>query len=112
MNLMLLEAAADQAAEANNWLVMLMQFAPLVLMFVVFYFLLIRPQRKKDKEAQNMRNNIQVGDEIVTAGGIVGRVVSVREDTLVVETGGERSKVRIKRWAVQSNQTIHDETSN
>lgn len=59
-----------------------------------------------------MRNNIQVGDEIVTAGGIVGRVVSVREDTLVVETGGERSKVRIKRWAVQSNQTIHDETSN
>lgn len=112
MNLMLLEAAADQAAEANNWLVMLMQFAPLVLIFVVFYFLLIRPQRKKDKEAQNMRNNIQVGDEIVTAGGIVGRVVSVREDTLVVETGGERSKVRIKRWAVQSNQTIHDETSN
>ena len=112
MNLMLLEAAADQAAEANNWLVMLMQFAPLVLFFVVFYFLLIRPQRKKDKEAQNMRNNIQVGDEIVTAGGIVGRVVSVREDTLVVETGGERSKVRIKRWAVQSNQTIHDETSN
>lgn len=112
MNLMLLEAAADQAAEANNWLVMLMQFALLVLIFVVFYFLLIRPQRKKDKEAQNMRNNIQVGDEIVTAGGIVGRVVSVREDTLVVETGGERSKVRIKRWAVQSNQTIHDETSN
>ena len=112
MNLMLLEAAADQAAEANNWLVMLMQYAPLVLIFVVFYFLLIRPQRKKDKEAQNMRNNIQVGDEIVTAGGIVGRVVSVREDTLVVETGGERSKVRIKRWAVQSNQTIHDETSN
>lgn len=112
MNLMLLEAAADQAAEANNWLVMLMQFAPPVLIFVVFYFLLIRPQRKKDKEAQNMRNNIQVGDEIVTAGGIVGRVVSVREDTLVVETGGERSKVRIKRWAVQSNQTIHDETSN
>lgn len=112
MNLMLLEAAADQAAGGNNWLVMLMQFAPLVLIFVVFYFLLIRPQRKKDKEAQNMRNNIQVGDEIVTAGGIVGRVVSVREDTLVVETGGERSKVRIKRWAVQANQTVHDETSN
>ena len=52
-----------------------------------------------------MRNNIQVGDEIVTAGGIVGRVVSVREDTLVVETGGERSKVRIKRWAVPVSYT-------
>ena len=112
MNLMLLETAADQAAEGSNWLVMLAQFAPLLLIFVVFYFLLIRPQRKKDKEAQNMRNNIQVGDEIVTAGGIVGRVVSVREDTLVIETGGERSKVRFKRWAVQSNQTVHAETSN
>ena len=69
---------------------------PLVLMVVVFYFLLIRPQKKKEKETQRMRNSIQVGDEIVTAGGIVGLVVSIKEDTVVIETGNDRSKVRIK----------------
>ena len=57
-----------------------------------------------------MRNNLQVGDEVITAGGIIGRVVSVREDTVVIETGGDRSKVRIKRWAIQSNETVHDDT--
>nr|WP_249295317.1 preprotein translocase subunit YajC [Fumia xinanensis] len=90
--------------------VMLIQLLPIVLIFVVMYFLLIRPQKKKEKQAQEMRNNLQVGDEVITAGGIIGRVVSVREDTVVVETGGDRSKVRIKRWAIQSVETIHDDT--
>jgi preprotein translocase subunit YajC len=84
---------------------------PLVLMVVVFYFLLIRPQKKKEKETQRMRNSIQVGDEIVTAGGIVGLVVSIKEDTVVIETGNDRSKVRIKRWAIQSNETVHDDVN-
>ena len=56
-----------------------------------------------------MRNNVQVGDEITTSGGIIGRVVSLREDTVVIETGSDRSKIRIKRWAIQSNETLHDE---
>lgn len=90
--------------------VMLIQLLPIVLIFVIMYFLLIRPQKKKEKEAQEMRNNLQVGDEVITAGGIIGRVVSVREDTVVIETGGDRSKVRIKRWAIQSNETVHDDT--
>jgi len=77
----------------------------------VFYFLLIRPQKKKEKETQRMRNSIQVGDEIVTAGGIVGLVVSIKEDTVVIETGNDRSKVRIKRWAIQSNETVHDDVN-
>ncbi|MBQ4152839.1 MAG: preprotein translocase subunit YajC [Oscillospiraceae bacterium] len=94
---------------AGGWLAMLIQFAPMVLIFVVFYFLLIRPQKKREKETQNMRNSIQVGDEIVTAGGIIGRVVSIKEDNLVIETGNDRSKVRIKRWAIQTNETIHDD---
>ena len=55
-----------------------------------------------------MRNNLQVGDEVTTSGGIVGRVVSLREDTVVVETGSDRSKIRVKRWAIQSNETLHD----
>lgn len=58
-----------------------------------------------------MRNSVQVGDEIVTVGGIVGIVVSIKEDTIVLETGSDRSKVRIKRWAIQSNSTIHDDSS-
>lgn len=84
---------------------------PFILMIAVFYFLLIRPQKKKEKQTQQMRNNIQVGDEIITAGGIVGIVVSIREDALVLETAGDRSKIRIKRWAVQSNETVHDDTN-
>ena len=80
-----------------------------VAIIAIIYFLLIRPQKKRDKETQNMRNNIQVGDEIVTAGGIIGRVVSIKEDNVVIETGNDRSKVRIKRWAIQSNETVHDD---
>lgn len=102
-------ASGAAVGGAGAWLAMLIQFAPLVLIFVVFYFLLIRPQKKREKETQNMRNSLQVGDEIVTAGGIIGRVVSIKEDNVVIETGSDRSKVRIKRWAIQSNETIHDD---
>lgn len=87
---------------------MLVSLLPMILIFVVFYFILIRPQKKREKEAQQMRNNLQVGDEVTTMGGIVGRVVSLREDTVVIETGSDRAKIRIKRWAVQSNETLHD----
>lgn len=109
--LSVLAAAADSAADTqgNATLAMVMQFGVIILIFVIMYFLLIRPQKKKEKEAQEMRNNLQVGDEVITVGGIIGRVVSVREDTVVIETGGDRSKIRVKRWAIQSNETIHDD---
>lgn len=93
----------------NDMLVMLTQMLPLIAVLVVMYFLMIRPQKKKEKKTQEMRNNLQVGDEVTTIGGIIGRVVSLREDTLLIETGSDRSKIRIKRWAVQSCETIHDE---
>ena len=82
---------------------------PLALMVAVFYFFLIRPQKKREKQTQQMQNSLQVGDEIVTTGGIVGIVVSIKEDTVVLETANDRSKIRIKRWAIASNETIHDE---
>ena len=85
----------------------LLTFVPLIL---IFYFMLIRPQRKKEKNTQKMRNSLQVGDEIVTIGGVVGIVVSIKEDTIVIETGNDRSKLRIKRWAIQTNETIHDDS--
>ncbi|NMA79729.1 MAG: preprotein translocase subunit YajC [Clostridiales bacterium] len=78
-------------------------------MVAVFYFFLIRPQKKREKQTQQMQSNLQVGDEIVTTGGIVGIVVSIKEDTVVLETANDRSKIRIKRWAIASNETIHDE---
>ena len=78
----------------------------MVLLFAVMYFILIRPQKKKDKEAKAMQSSLQVGDEIVTIGGIVGLVVQVNEDTIVIETTGNRNKIRLKNWAVQENLTM------
>lgn len=78
---------------------------PIVLMFIVFYFLLVRPQKKREQEVQKMREAIEVGDEVVTIGGIIGRVVSIKEDTLVIESSAERSKLRMARWAIQQNNT-------
>ena len=75
-----------------------------VIIMVAFYFILIRPQSKKQKEEENMRNNLEIGDEIITIGGIVGRVVSINDDTesMGIETGADRTKIRIKKWALSS----------
>ena len=71
----------------------------------VFYFILIRPQSKQKKKEEEMRNTIEVGDTIVTIGGIVGKVVSVKDEDLVIETGADRNKLKLKKWAVGSNET-------
>ena len=75
----------------------------IVAMIAIFYFLLIRPQRKRDKEAKQMMESLKVGDKIVTIGGIYGKVISLKEDTLVFETGatGNTSTVKISRSAVR-----------
>ena len=72
-----------------------------VRMVAVLYFVLWRPQRKKEKTATELRNSWEVGDEVTTIGGTVGRVVSLKEDTFVLETAGDRSRMRFKRWAIQ-----------
>ena len=77
----------------------------------VFYFAMIRPQSKRRKKEEAMRKSVEIGDEITTIGGICGRVVSLKEDdTLVIETGADRAKIKIKAWAVGSNDTIKDTT--
>ena len=76
---------------------MLATFIPLILMIVIFYFLLIRPQKKRDKEVQKMRENIEIADEIVTIGGIIGRVVSIKDDTVVIETASDQSSRRRRK---------------
>jgi preprotein translocase subunit YajC len=71
-------------------------------MVAIFYFMAIRPQKKQEKEALNMRNSLQVGDEITTIGGIIGRVVSIKDETLVLETTRDCTKIRILKSAVRS----------
>ena len=79
-----------------------------VVIFAALYFLMIRPQKKKQKEEQRMRENVRVGDEITTIGGICGRILNIKEDTFVIETSVDRSKLVIKKWALQSCDTVHD----
>lgn len=82
----------------------LLNIAMIVVFMSVMYFFMVRPTSKKRKQEQAMRDNIQVGDEIVTIGGIVGRVVSLKDDaqTLIIETGADRSKIKVKKWAIAS----------
>lgn len=81
------------------------------LIFGAMYFIFIRPNRKKQKEEQKMRENLQVGDEIITIGGIYGRVISLKEDTMVIESKADHSKLTIARWALQQNLTVHDDVA-
>ncbi len=74
----------------------------LVVMLLIFYFFLIRPQKKQEKETNAMRNSLMVGDEITTIGGIIGRVVSIKDETCVIETSRDCTKIRILKSAVKS----------
>ena len=73
----------------------------IVVMFVALYFFMIRPQKKQEKQVNDMRNSLQVGDEITTIGGIIGKIVSIKEETVTIETGRDGSKIRILRSAVR-----------
>ncbi len=108
MNFNLL-AAADTAAGGSMMGGTIGMVIYIVLIIGIFYFLMIRPQRKKQKEEKQMRENLQVGDEIVTIGGIHGRVISLKEDTMVIESISDHSKLTFARWALQSNLTVHDD---
>ena len=102
--------AADAAAQATAtgeplpWYAGLLNSGvlPIIIIILVFYFVLIRPENKRKKETANMRNNIKAGDEITTIGGIVGRVTNVRDDELTIETGNDRNKLRVKKWSISS----------
>ena len=72
----------------------------LVVMVVFFYFFMIRPQKKQEREFNDMLNNLQPGDEITTKGGIIGKVVSIKEETMVIETTRDRTKIRLLKSAV------------
>ena len=94
----------------QEYLAIFGQFAPLVILIVVFYFLLIRPQRKRDKAEREMRNSIVVGDEISTIGGFIGRVVNIKDDVLIIESSNDRTKLKIYRWAIRGKEAPATET--
>ncbi len=97
MQLFLTDAAAGNAgAQGVATIVML------VAMVAIFYFFMYRPQKKQEKEANDMRNSLKVGDEITTIGGIIGKVVSIKEETCMIETGRDGTKIRILKNAVKS----------
>ena len=78
----------------------------IVVFFLVFYFVAIRPQKKQEKQINEMRNQLMVGDEITTIGGIIGKIISIKEETVMIETGHDRTKIRILKSAVR-NVDVH-----
>ena len=104
-SLFLLEQQAGQ--EGGGTLATLGMIGIWVLIFVAMYFILIRPQRKKQKEEDALRAGVEIGDDVTTIGGIVGKVIAIREDdeTFVLETGSDKIRIRFKKWAISSIDT-------
>lgn len=105
MNPILLQMAAGGAAASGQKGGSTSYIILMVVLLGVMYFMMIRPQKKRQKEEQEMRSSLEIGDEIITIGGIVGKVVTIREEDLVIETGADRTKMKIQRWAVNTNVT-------
>lgn len=103
-----LEAAATDAAAASGKVNAITTLVMLAAMIAVFYFFMYRPQKKQEKESNDMRNNLKVGDEVTTIGGVIGKIVSIKDETVTIETSNERNKIRILRSAVR-NVDVHAE---
>ncbi len=97
-------AGAEGAQQSGSFSMIIM----MVVLFAAMYFFTIRPQKKQQKMEQELRENTQIGDEITTIGGICGRVVSVKDDTIVLETGSDRVKIKFKKYAIQTNHTANE----
>ena len=98
----------ETAPTGGGWISMVM----IVAMFALLYFFMIRPQKKQEKEVNNMRNNLVVGDEITTIGGIIGKIVSIKDETLVLETSRDGTKIRILKSAVRNVDVHVEDTQN
>ena len=102
--------ALNKMPALSDYGAIIAQFLPFVVLIVVFYFFLIRPQRKRDKQERDMRNSIEIGDEISTIGGFIGRVVNIKDDVLVIESSSDRTKLKIYRWAIRGKEAPATET--
>lgn len=108
--LITMSSAANDAAAAGTMggLGILTMIIPLAAMVLIFWLFIIRPEKKRSREMQNMLNNLQVADEVVTTGGIIGLVVSVSKDWVLIETGSDRTKIRVVKSAIAQNKTPHE----
>ena len=98
-----LESAAGAAGGSMPMLLMV------IIMFAVFYFFVIRPENKKKKKAEEMRNSLSLGDEIITIGGMIGKIVQITEDTITFETGEDRVRIQTKKWAISTTAKMEAE---
>ena len=78
----------------------LVSLIPIILMFVLFYFLIIRPQQKKDKKIREMRANLKTGNHVITIGGIYGKILNIHDDILTIEVGADKVKLKMGRWSI------------
>jgi len=104
------QTTAEKAAEGGigNFII---QFLPIIALFAVMYFLLIRPQQKKEKETQQMLASLKVGDNVTTIGGICGKIVAIKDDILTVEVGTDKVKLVFERWAIREVDRPEEEDS-
>ena len=96
---MFLSATTSTAAGGGSMIIMM------VIMIAVFYFFLIRPENKKKKEANEMRNALKVGDNITTIGGVIGDIVSIKDESIIIKTSADKGRVEFSKWAVSCNNT-------
>ena len=96
---------ADAATTPSGGVTMLPSLIMIVVMVAVFYFILIRPESKRKKQAEEMRGSLKVGDDITTIGGIIGTICAVKDKTIVIETGADRVRIEFAKWAVSSKGT-------
>lgn len=99
-------AAAEELPEINPVVSIITTLLPMVLIFVVFYFMLIRPQQKKDKQVKEMLNNLKVSDRVCTIGGIYGTITQIKDDTVTLVVGNQNMTMVIARWGIRSVEEV------
>ena len=100
------DAAATEGAQVSSVAALATTFLPLILIFVVFWFMLIRPQRKKDKQVKEMLNNLKAGDRICTIGGIYGTITGLKDDTITLSVGKDNLSMVVARWAIRGVEEV------
>ncbi len=99
-------AGAEEMAEINPVVSLITTLLPMVLIFVVFYFMLIRPQQKKDKQVKEMLNNLKVGDRVCTIGGIYGTITQIKDDNVTLSVGNQNMTMVLARWGIRSVEEV------
>ena len=107
MNFILLQAAAGASASGKGGASQYSFIILMLVMVVLMYFTMIRPQKKQEKKDAAMRSSLEIGDQVTTIGGVIGRVVAIKDDTFVLETGADRVKIRFTKNAISSVEKLN-----